>query len=80
MAHYFHMVDPREEPRVRLSTIHGAKGMEAERVILLNAMTERVVSGMLRDPDSELRTFYVAMTRAREDLVIVEGNEPHPAV
>jgi DNA helicase-2/ATP-dependent DNA helicase PcrA len=80
MARYFHMVDPREEPRVRLSTIHGAKGMEAERVILLNAMTERVVSGMLRDPDSELRTFYVAMTRAREDLVIVEGNEPHPAV
>jgi DNA helicase-2/ATP-dependent DNA helicase PcrA len=58
-------------PRVRLSTIHGAKGGEADRVILMSDVARRVVEGMHRDPEDEARVWYVAATRAKEELTIV---------
>lgn len=60
-------------PNVKLSTIHGAKGMEAERVILYTGMTERVFDGMARNPDAEHRVFYVGVTRAKHTLDVVHG-------
>ena len=63
-----------KEATVRLSTIHGAKGMEADRVILLTRMTQRVQDGMTAAPDNEHRVFYVGVTRAREKLDIVQGD------
>jgi len=61
-------------PTVRLSTIHGAKGKEADRVIMYTGMTQRTVDGMTRDPDAEHRVFYVGVTRAKERLDIVQGD------
>lgn len=62
------------QPTVHLSTIHGSKGREASRVILVNGMSIRSAETMLRDPDSEYRTFYVGVTRAKERLDIISGD------
>jgi superfamily I DNA/RNA helicase len=60
-------------PRVRLSTIHGSKGGEAEHVVLLAEMAKRTFVEMRDDEDSEARVFYVGATRARSRLTVVES-------
>jgi len=62
------------EPTIRLSTIHAAKGHEADRVILLTDMTTRVQQTAEKSPDDEVRVFYVGMTRSKRVLDIVEGH------
>lgn len=60
------------DPRIRLSTIHGAKGGQADHVVLLTDMAQRTYSEMWKDRDSESRVWYVAVTRAKEKLTIIE--------
>jgi DNA helicase-2/ATP-dependent DNA helicase PcrA len=60
-------------PSLRLSTIHSAKGSEAEHVILLTDLTTRVQQTAENNPDDEVRVFYVGMTRSKNILDIVEG-------
>jgi superfamily I DNA/RNA helicase len=62
-----------EQPTIRLSTIHAAKGHEADRVVLLTDMTTRVTQTAESNPDDEIRVFYVGMTRSKNVLDIVEG-------
>lgn len=62
-------------PRVRLSTIHGAKGGEARHVVLMKEMAERTYREMEIRPDDERRVWYVGATRAREQLTIVDARE-----
>jgi superfamily I DNA/RNA helicase len=57
-----------QPPRVRLDTIHGAKGAEAENVILRTDMSTRTKAGLRRNPDDELRCLYVGVTRASKTL------------
>ena len=59
--------------RVRLSTIHAAKGGEAEHVVLFREMARRTYDEMEQNEDDERRVWYVAVTRAREKLTVVEG-------
>jgi DNA helicase-2/ATP-dependent DNA helicase PcrA len=65
-------------PTIRLSSIHGSKGREADRVILHTGMTDRTAMGFEKDPDSEHRVFYVGATRARHRLDILDGNNGYP--
>lgn len=58
-------------PRVRVGTIHDSKGSERERVVLLTDMAPRTHAEFRGDPDSEHRVFYVAATRAKEELVVL---------
>jgi superfamily I DNA/RNA helicase len=60
------------KPRVRLQTIHTAKGGEAEHVVLLLEVTRQTSLGQEKRPDDELRTWYVGATRAKERLTMVE--------
>lgn len=60
-----------KEPRIRLSTIHSAKGGEADNVILHLDMARRTFNNMQKFPDDEIRVFYVGATRARENLHII---------
>jgi DNA helicase-2/ATP-dependent DNA helicase PcrA len=64
------------EPRFRLSTIHGAKGREADVVVLIPDMTRATQTEYLcggpEGEEAENRVAYVAVTRARKGLVIVE--------
>lgn len=61
----------RKKPRIRLSTIHGAKGGEADHVILMTEMARRTHHEAKHNPEDEARVWYVAVTRARERLTIV---------
>jgi len=65
-----------DEPRVRLSTIHAAKGAEADHVILLTQVSRRVRKTIDYKPDAETRVFYVGVTRARETLTLVGEDNP----
>ncbi|WP_164543516.1 UvrD-helicase domain-containing protein [Streptomyces mobaraensis] len=64
------LADP-EPARLIVSTVHSAKGLEFDRVVLLTPPT---VAELRRrradrlDVPAEARALYVAMTRAREDL------------
>jgi hypothetical protein len=53
--------------RVHLCTFHGAKGLEFDKVLVLPYRPAAAPGG---DPDEERRTYYVAMTRARHELVL----------
>jgi len=62
-------------PRIRISTIHKAKGGEADNVALLLDSTKACVESL--DQDSEVRTFYVGATRAKQTLHLIESTTQH---
>lgn len=59
------------EPRIQLSTIHGAKGGECENVVLLTDVARRTFEDMEVFPDNEHRVFYVGVTRAKENIHVI---------
>lgn len=59
-------------PRISISTIHQAKGGEADNVLVSPDISSACYSGFLTNPDIESRVFYVAVTRARHALHIVQ--------
>jgi len=61
-----------KKPRIRLSTIHAAKGGEATNVVLLTDITNRVYKNYQSNPDDENRVFYVGLTRTKENLYLIE--------
>ncbi len=65
------LTDP---PRVRISTIHSAKGLEADNVLVTQDLSPRTAAGLDLAPDDEHRVWYVAATRARERLVVAEAD------
>lgn len=60
------------EPRIKLSTIHGTKGGEAENVVVLTDLTRAAQD---QEDDELHRTFYVAVTRTLENLYIHEPED-----
>jgi DNA helicase-2/ATP-dependent DNA helicase PcrA len=61
-----------KDPRINLSTIHGAKGGEADNVILLTDLSRKAQEAMEKNSDDECRVFYVGATRARNQLHIIQ--------
>jgi DNA helicase-2/ATP-dependent DNA helicase PcrA len=66
-----------KKAKYQLSTIHGAKGAEADTVILDLSMTRRSYDEI--DTDAEKRVWYTAVTRARHCLQIIEPYTRHNA-
>lgn len=60
-----------QPPRVRLSTIHGAKGGEADHVALLMDLSPKFAKEYARNADNVHRLFYVGVTRAKQSLHLV---------
>lgn len=58
-------------PRIKISTIHGAKGGEAENVVVQTDMAYRTYQEFEKNPDDEWRVWYVGVTRAKQRLVII---------
>jgi DNA helicase-2/ATP-dependent DNA helicase PcrA len=56
---------------VKLSTIHGAKGGEADNVLLLTDLSSKFAGEYHNNPDAIHRLFYVGITRAKQNLHIV---------
>ena len=71
-----------ERPRIRVGTIHAAKGAEADNVFLLKSITPRVLESIAKGgADAERRVWYTGVTRARRRLVLVdEPGRPNMAL
>lgn len=59
-------------PRIKLSTIHGTKGGEADNVVLVTDLT---MAAMENDDDDLHRLFYVAVTRTKENLFLIDPED-----
>ena len=61
------------EPRIAISTIHQAKGGEAENVAVLLDLSPAQQQDFILKPDGLHRQFYVAVTRALQNLYLVKA-------
>ena len=59
-------------PRIKISTIHGSKGSEADNVVILTDIGQKSWLEMQKQPDDEVRVFYVALTRVKKNLHIIQ--------
>jgi len=62
-------------PRISVSTIHGSKGGEADNVVLHTDLSWAAEQSSRLEPDDIHRVFYVGVTRAKENLYIVEPQD-----
>lgn len=65
--------DEQDDDKVRLMTMHASKGLEFKLVFLIDVNQKIIPSWRCestKDIEEERRLFYVAMTRAKENLVI----------
>jgi superfamily I DNA/RNA helicase len=65
-----------KEPRIKVSTIHGAKGGEAHNVILYLNQTANTIKGAKKSQekqDEEFRVWYVGITRTIENLFLIKS-------
>ena len=60
-----------KEPRVTLSTIHQQKGGEADNVVVSLDIGKMAYDEYKKNPINEHRLFYVAFSRAKENLYIM---------
>lgn len=65
------LLDP---PKIKLSTFHAMKGGQDDNVAVYLGTTRACHEG---DPDDEHRAFYVAVTRAKNSLHIIESNKKY---
>lgn len=71
---------PEEEllqPKLRIDTIHSAKGAEADHVYLMLDIPRLAMLTMQNSPDFENRVYYVGATRAREHLTLCLSNSKY---
>lgn len=64
----------RRQSGLLLLTAHRAKGLEFDHVVVFDGGWEH----RDEDPESSRRLYYVAMTRARKNLVLCRFNDRHP--
>jgi len=61
-----------KHPRIKVSTIHSMKGGESDNVLVITDLSYASYKGYQKNPSSEHRVFYVAVTRAKKSLHILE--------
>ena len=65
-----------KEPRVKLQTIHAAKGGEANNVLIILDNTKKIREAVEKSQDKydeEQRVWYVGVTRTKQNLYIMEA-------
>ena len=68
--------DPTKEARIKVSTIHGAKGGEATNVVLFLNHTTNTIKGAKKSvckQDEEYRVWYVGITRTMKNLYLIKS-------
>jgi len=66
-----------KKPRIKVSTIHGAKGGEATNVVLFLNQTINTIKGARKSKskqDEEYRVWYVGTTRSMKNLYLIRSN------
>ena len=69
--------DLSKKPRIKVSTIHGAKGGEATNVVLFLNQTINTMKAAKKSvikQDEEYRVWYVAVTRTMKNLYLIKCN------
>ena len=61
-----------KNPRIKMSTIHAAKGGEADNVLLMQDLTGAALETFSHDPDELHRLFYTGATRAKRELHVLD--------
>ena len=70
---------PSSDEGVTLSSVHRVKGMEWDRVIVFGADRGAMPHDLATDHEEERRVFHVALTRARDQaVVLVDAARPSP--
>ena len=67
--------DPTKDARIKVSTIHGAKGGEATNVVLFLNHTANTLKGAKKSvykQDEEYRVWYVGITRTMQNLYLIK--------
>ena len=64
-----------KNPRIIMSTIHGAKGGEADKVLLMQDITNAALETFSYDPDELHRLFYTGATRAKRELHVLDPKD-----
>ena len=62
-------------PRIKLSTIHAMKGGEDDNVAVYLGSTQACMES--KNPEDEHRVFYVAVTRAKQNLYLIESDKKY---
>ena len=65
-----------EEPRIKISTIHAAKGGESENVLLLLDNARKIREAVVKSSkkrDEEHRVWYVGVTRSKRNLYLMRA-------
>ena len=68
--------DPTKDARIKVSTIHGAKGGEATNVVLFLNHTANTIKGAKKSiykQDEEYRVWYVGITRTMKNLYLIKS-------
>ena len=60
-------------PQVLVSTIHHVKGGEAKNVAIMLDATRKTKGNVFENIDEELRILYVGVTRAKENLFLIDS-------
>lgn len=61
-----------EDINTTVTTIHGSKGLEADRVFLHTGITKNIQKQIRYNPATETRVFFVGITRAHKELFFVK--------
>jgi len=61
-----------DDPKVKIGTFHSSKGAEADNVVLIGDCTKRVSEAYYKEIPAEYRVLYVAATRAKKNLFLVQ--------
>ena len=69
--------DLKGEPRIVISTIHQAKGGEAENVAVYLDLSKAQKQTSMLQPDGLHRQFYVAITRTIENLYLIQAQDDY---
>jgi len=63
------------QPSVIAGTLHSVKGMEADVSIINLNLTRKTYQAMINNPDQEHRLFYVAVTRSKDRVILVQPDD-----
>ena len=67
-----------DDNAVLVTTMHSAKGLEAE-IIYIMWLNDTFLPGVNRNVSEERRVFYVALTRAKQDLILTFYEKYNPS-
>jgi superfamily I DNA/RNA helicase len=69
--------DLMQKARIKISTIHSVKGEECDNVVLYTDLEQIIYDSALKKADPEHRTFFVGITRTKENLYLTSAGSDH---